>query len=185
MTTIFVEAPVNQTFVNAVQRLPSVKIYAKQDQEVFKLFPRLIDVVIGYDLFDVCKKLPFNSSVIVIRDELIFLPEAFLVLESASKSMQKVYCTPFDATGGPTFCYTLTYNSGRHWAIGGVPSVKTFAVQNSFFLEDEEIWTQFPEVWNALEVLAGRRISTPLPSLCAKPKEFPPGINWQQFQEKK
>jgi hypothetical protein len=180
MTTIFVEAPVNQSFVHAVQRLPSVKIYAKVDQEIFKLFPRMIEIVVkDYDIFDVCKGVPFNSSVIVVRDDLLFLPEAFLVLDSSAKALNKVYCTPFDITGSPFHSSTILYNSGRHWAIGGSPNIKTFSVQNSTLIEDEEIWLQFGDsVWNGLEVLAQRRIATPIPSLSAKPKEFPPGINW-------
>jgi hypothetical protein len=119
----------------------------------------------------------------VIRDELIFLPESFLILDAAARNMTKIYCTPFDITNS-ALSYSLTFNSGRHWAVGGVPPVKSFSVQNSWLLEDEDIWKQFPDVWNALEVLAGRRIAMPIPSLCAKPREFPPGINWQQLEKK-
>jgi hypothetical protein len=180
MTTIFVEAPVNQSFVTSVQRLASVKIYATQNQDIFKLFPRVIDITIGYDLYEVCKKLPHNTSIIVVRDELTFLSEAFLIMEAASKNMApKIYVTPFDITGSPLISYNLIFNSARHWCIGASPNIKTFAVINSAFLEDEEIWKQFKEnVWNGLEVLGGRRVATPIPSLSAKPNEFPPGINW-------
>jgi hypothetical protein len=180
MTTIFVDVPVNQSFVNAVQRLSSVKIYAEKDQDIFKLFPRVIDIAVGkYDMFEICKKVPFNSAIIVIRDELFFLPETFLVLESSAKSLNKIYATPFDITGTPFLSSTILYTSGRHWAVGISPSIKSFAVQNSTLIEDEEIWKQFGDsVWNALEVLSQRRAASPIPSLCAKPKEFPPGINW-------
>jgi len=182
MTTIFVDVPVNQSFVNAVQRLQSVKIYAEKDQDIFKLFPRMIEIVVGtYDMFEVCKKLPFNSAVIVIRDDLFFLPESFLVLEASAKSLNKIYATPFDITGTPFPSSTILFTSGRHWAIGVLPTVKSFSVQNSTLIEDEEIWKQFGDsVWNALEVLSQRRVASPIPSLCAKPKEFPPGINWEK-----
>ena len=180
MTTIFVDAPVNQSFVAAVQRLQSVKIYSTANQDIFKLFPRVIEITIGFDLYEVCKKLPFNTAIIVIKDELLFLPEAFLVMEAASKNMApKIYVTPFDITGSPIMSYNLVFNSGRHWCVGVSPNIKSFAVQNSALLEDEEIWKQFKEnVWNGLEVLGGRRVATPIPSLSAKPNEFPPGINW-------
>ena len=178
---IFIEAPINQSFVMAVQKIGQVKIFSKEDQEIFKQFPRLIDLKIGYDLYEECQKLSFDTPILIVKEELLFLPEAIAILLNAARS--KLYCSPLDSTVQFTQAVACGFVGGRHWVLGVEPKIKTFAVQNGVFLEDKDMWTQFENIWSALETIQNRKIGIPVPSLCSSMQIRPQGINWAQLQE--
>lgn len=159
------------------------------DELSFKV-PRHIDLVKTTEsVWDLIKGLHPTDIVVLVKEPLLFSPDALVLAHLCAKEQLGKYFAFVDSTGkadsrGVQFCV------GRHWSVGGTTST-SFAVSAQTLQDDVDVWKELWTAssllqWNALEVLQSRTVLSPLPSLAAPlplGPTSPPGLNWTALQD--
>jgi hypothetical protein len=186
--------PLSPSLLLAIQRLPStspVTVVVPDGDELASKLPRHVTLEHGKGdaVLERIAKLPPTACVAVIRDTLLFLPESLGLACAVAQDQPSKYVTFVDTTGKQESRGVL-FSVQRHWSVS--PSLVQSFVTLARNLQDDadvwrEVWDGSPMFqWSAVEVLGGKAVLCPLPSLAAPlplNESSPPGVQWQTLLE--
>ena len=188
--------PLSPSLLVAVQRLPTsnavtVVLPAEGDTLSSKL-PRHVTLELCKEvtLWDRVAALPPTATVAVVRDPMLFMPEALGLAAAVAQDQAGKYVTFVDMTGKAD-SRAVTFSVARHWAFSPSGS-RTFVVSARTLQDDADVWKDVWDgsaglQWSALDMLSARACLCPMPSLAAplplNDATNPPGLQWGSLQE--
>lgn len=188
--------PLSPSLLMSIQRLPATNpvlvVLPAADDELSCKLPRHVTLDICKSEISVWEKIANASPsacVAVIRDTLLFVPEALGLACAVAQDQIGKYVTFVDTTGKQD-SRGVVFSVQRHWSVS-MTFTRSFVTTARSLLDDGEVWREVwdasPQVqWSAVEVLQGRTTLCPLPSLAAPlplTEASPPGVQWSTLQE--